>query len=115
MGLKNYNPLTKKAKLGIVFDPNFTSMGYGYAAMEILLDYYFNTLKFRELLLEVNLFNDRALRLYKSLGFKETGLTSEVFENQDIEFDQRYFEEKRGLIYSKILKMKLTKDDYYGI
>lgn len=115
LGLKNYNPLTKKAKLGIVFDPNFTSMGYGYAAMEILLDYYFNTLKFRELLLEVNLFNDRALKLYKNLGFKETGLTSEVFENQDIEFDQRYFEEKRGLIYSKILKMKLTKDDYYGI
>ena len=103
VGLKNYNPLTKKA------------LGYGYDAMLVLLDYYFNDLKFKVMLLEVNLFNQRALNLYQKLGFKETGFDSELFENQDIEFDDRYFEMHGNLIYSKILKMKLTKDDYYEL
>lgn len=115
VGLKNYNPLTKKALLGIVFDANYVSLGYGYDAMLVLLDYYFNDLKFKVMLLEVNLFNQRALNLYQKLGFKETGFDSELFENQDIEFDDRYFEMHGNLIYSKILKMKLTKDDYYEL
>ncbi|WP_394023671.1 GNAT family N-acetyltransferase [Anaerococcus martiniensis] len=115
MGLKNYNPLTKKAKLGIVFDPNFVSLGYGYESMSVFLDYYFNELKFREMILEVNLFNQRAINLYKKLGFKECGHTTEVFENQNIDFDQRYFEGKRDIIFSKILIMNLKKDDYYEL
>lgn len=115
VGLKNYNPLTKRSLLGIVFDANYVSEGYGYDAMIVLLDYYFNDLKFKEMLLEVNLFNDRALNLYKKIGFKQRGMALELFENQDIEFDGRYFEKKGNLIYSKILKMKLTKEDYYEI
>ena len=115
LGLKKYNPLIKKAKLGIVFDPNYVSEGYGYEAMNLFLDYYFNELKFKEMILEVNLFNERAIRLYKKLGFKECGQTTEIFENQNIDCDQRYFEEKRDIIYSKILIMNLTKDDYYEL
>ena len=115
LGLKNYNPLSKKSILGIVFDAGFTSMGYGHDAMEILLDYYFNDLRFKEISLEVNLFNQRALNLYKKLGFIEIGKDIDLFENQDIDFDQRYFENINGMVYSKILKMKLTKDGYYGL
>ena len=115
LGLKNYNPLAKRAKLGIVFDPNYVSNGFGYDAMCELLDYFFNEIKFRELFLEVNLFNDRAIRLYKKLGFKEIGYTKEVFENQEINHDDRFFEIDHGLIYAKIIKMILTKDDYYEL
>lgn len=114
MGLKNYNPILKKSKLGIVFDPNFVSAGYGYDAMVDFLDYYFNILKFKELTLEVNTFNNRALGLYKKLGFIEYGTDIELFENQKIEFDDKNFIRKHGMIYSKILKMRLTKDDYNG-
>ncbi len=115
LGLKNYNPIAKRAKLGIVFDPNYVSDGYGYDAMRELLDYYFNEINFKELILEVNLFNSRAIKLYEKLGFKEDGYTEEVFENQDIDYDDRFFEMDHGLIYSKILKMTLTKDDYYEL
>lgn len=115
MGLKNYNPITRKAKLGIVFDPNFVSKGYGSEALSEFLDYYFNSLNFKELSLEVNLFNDRALALYEKLGFREVGFGTELFENQKIEFDDRFFEYKKGMIYSKIIKMKLTKDDFNGL
>lgn len=112
LGLKNYNPIAKRAKLGIVFDPNYVSSGFGYEAMVKFLDYYFNDLKFNEMLLEVNLFNERALSLYEKLGFYEYGYGTEVFENQKIDYDDRFFEMDHGLIYSKILKMVLTKDDY---
>ena len=83
--------------------------------MRELLDYYFNEINFKELILEVNLFNSRAIKLYEKLGFKEDGYTEEVFENQDIDYDDRFFEMDHGLIYSKILKMTLTKDDYYEL
>lgn len=115
LGLKNYNPLSKKSKLGIVFDPNYVSQGYGYDAMCVLLDYYFDELNFKEIHLEVNLFNNRAISLYKKLGFKEIGYTKEAFENQEVECDNRYFEIDHGILYAKILKMILTKDDYYEL
>ena len=38
-----------------------------------------------------------------------------LFENQDIECDEEYFKSKSGLIYTKILAMKIKKDDYYGL
>ena len=33
IGLKNINPILKRAKLGIVFDANYVSLGYGYEAL----------------------------------------------------------------------------------
>lgn len=111
IGLKNYNPILKKSVLGIVFDPAYSSKGYGFKAMNMLLDYYFNSLKFSELDLEVNDFNKRAINLYKKLGFKKTGMTTELFENQDVYFDDRYFVKRFNKIYSKISKMKLRKDE----
>lgn len=111
LGLKNYNTFTRTAKLGIVFDANFVSQGYGYEAMEILLDYYFDDLKFKELYLDVNNFNIRAIGLYKKLGFVEEDCKLQVFENQKIDPDSQYFEVHNGIIYTKITQMKIRKKD----
>ncbi|MDU7163668.1 MAG: GNAT family N-acetyltransferase [Anaerococcus vaginalis] len=110
IGLKNYNPFLRKSELGIVFDPKYTSRGFGYKAMKILLDYYFYDLKFYELNLDVNNFNKRAISLYEKLGFKKTGNSLEIFENQDIFPDDQYFFTRNGKIYSLITKMKIRKD-----
>lgn len=110
IGLKNYNPILRKSELGIVFDPQYTSRGYGFKAMKILLDYYFEDLKFNELYLDVNNFNKRAISLYEKLGFKKCGDTIEIFENQEIYPDDQYFFMKNGKIYSFITKMKIRKD-----
>lgn len=115
IGLKQINPLTKKAKLGIVFDSAYTSMGYGPEAINLLLDKAFLIYNLREVSLDVNLFNKRALKAYKKCGFVEGYYKEEVFENQDIECDDEYFECKSGIIYTKILTMKIKKDDYYGL
>ncbi|MDU3687499.1 MAG: GNAT family protein [Anaerococcus hydrogenalis] len=110
IGLKNYNPILRKSELGIVFDPKYTSKGYGYKAMKILLDYYFNDLKFYELYLDVNDFNKRAFNLYDKLGFKKTGKTVEIFENQEICPDGENFILRNGKVYSVITKMRIRKD-----
>ncbi len=115
IGLKEINPLLKKAKLGIVFDSKYTSMGYGKEALEDLLDHFFRSMKYRELILDVNQFNDRAINLYNSVGFLKYEQKIELFENQDIEFNPKYFTEKGGLIFSKINIMKLTKVRYYEL
>ncbi len=41
IGLKNINPLLKRAKLGIVFDPNFVSLGFGYEAVMAIMKEFF--------------------------------------------------------------------------
>lgn len=105
IGMKKINPLAKKSLLGIVFDPNYVSQGLGYEAMTLFLDYYFGELSYSRLDLEVNEFNTRAIRLYEKLGFLEVGETLQVFENQDIDPDPRYFVEEGGTIYAKIRQM----------
>lgn len=112
IGLKNINPLLRRAKLGIVFDPNFVSDGYGYEAVMAIMRVFFVEMSYRTLTLDVNTFNERALNLYKKCGFKITSYTREVFENQDVEVDGENFELSHGLVYSKIINMKLSKDDY---
>ncbi|WP_276881770.1 GNAT family N-acetyltransferase [Anaerococcus tetradius] len=115
IGLKQINPITRRAKLGIVFDSAYVSMGYGTEAIKLLLDKAFSDYKLREVSLEVNLFNERAYRAYRKCGFRQVDSSTEVFENQNIDMDERYFVDKSGLIYSKILTMMITKDDYYGL
>ncbi|MDO5047882.1 MAG: GNAT family N-acetyltransferase [Anaerococcus sp.] len=115
LGLKQINPILKRAKLGIVFDRAYVSLGYGTEAIKLLLDIAFTKVKLKEVYLDVNLFNKRALRAYQKVGFYPIGESEEVFENQDIDFDPKYFVKKSGLIYSKILQMKIRKDDYYEL
>ena len=49
IGLKNINPFFKRAKLGIVFDPNFVSKGYGYEAVSALLEVFFDKMNYNNL------------------------------------------------------------------
>ena len=112
IGLKNINPILKRAKLGIVFDANYVSLGYGYEAIREIFVIFFEEMKYRTLYLDVNLFNERAIRAYKKAGFKKTSYSREAFENQAIDLDERYFEMSKGLIYSKIMNMKISKDEY---
>jgi RimJ/RimL family protein N-acetyltransferase len=70
----------RKASLGIAIgDTNSQSMGYGIEAMQLLIDYAFNTLNLHRLELSVYSFNVRAIKCYRKLGFKEEGRSREAF------------------------------------
>lgn len=56
--------------------------GYGQEALTLLLDYAFLELNLHRLSLRVFSFNDRAVKLYKSLGFQHEGTCKEaIFRN----------------------------------
>ncbi len=119
IGIKDISYFKKASVLGIVFNPAYTSQGYGYRALNLFLKYYFDVLKMKEMTLDVNLFNERAIKLYKKLGFKYKFEYLSLFENQQIDFENPLYEQYReyfvissGKIYSKIHCMALTKIDY---
>lgn len=119
VGVKEINSLKKTGKLGIVFDPNFVSKGYGKIAMKIFLDYYFNTLKMKKIVLEVNSWNHRAIKLYEHYGFEIYKENYQYFENQNLDLkDKKYeyirdeFKVENTNLYSRIYFMKLTKETY---
>ena len=120
MGIKNRNYLSKSSFLGIVFDPDRVSMGYGSQALKLFLPYYFNDLDMKTLYLEVSEFNERAFKLYKKIGFVEDGYYLDLFSIQDLDLTseeyKRYktcFVFKDEKIYNYIYKMKLTKKRFF--
>ena len=119
LGIKDINRFRKSAKLGIVIDPKHVSKGIGKMVMEDFLDYYFNELNMSRLNLEVNGWNERALRLYKRLGFKYYSDYMQKFENQSIDLDKdryhevrKFFEQRALGLYNRIYKMSMTKQEY---
>lgn len=52
--------------------------GYGQEAMRLLLDFGFNLLNLHSIMLGVFAFNERAIRSYQSLGFREIGRRRET-------------------------------------
>ncbi|MCT1796266.1 GNAT family N-acetyltransferase [Helcococcus kunzii] len=120
IGIKEINKLLKTAKLGIVFDSKWTSKGYGSAVLKDFLDYYFNDLRMRRLDLEVNSWNDRAIKLYKKFGFKINSSKYIEFENQRLDLSKpeyiKYkddFIEKDGKLFTKIYLMNLKRQEYF--
>lgn len=119
MGMKEINRLTQSSKLGIVLDPSFVSKGYGTRLLKDFLDYYFEELKMVSMILEVNRWNKRAIRLYENMGFKEYATSFQRFENQQLDLDDPYYDQVRdcfeirnGRIYNEIIKMSLSRKDY---
>ena len=102
--------------LGLVLDPNFQSAGYGKRIMEKFLERYFEDYGFDEMTLTVDMFNERAIRLYKSLGFKVVGRGYQIFDGERWQIskdDEKFFVFKKGRILSKMWKMKISYEDFY--
>ena len=54
-------------------DPAYQGKGYGREALTLLLDYAFRVRNLRRACLHVSATNERAVRLYRALGFVEEG------------------------------------------
>ena len=121
LGMKEINRFTSSSKLGIVMEPRYVSKGYGFLIMKSFLDYYFKQMSMKRMVLEVNEWNLRAVKLYEKLGFVFYGSYMQKFENQFIDLDSSQYDNikdcfkiKNGNIYNRILKMSLTKKAFLG-
>ena len=75
IGLHRIDLKNRTAILGIVIgEKDFWGRGYGREAIRVLLRYAFFELGLHRVELETFAFNERALRCYRAVGFKEVGV-----------------------------------------
>lgn len=100
-GINKVDWKNRVATVGIyIGDKDFRGKGYGTEAMELLVDFIFDQMNINRIQLFVLSFNERAIRSYKKVGFKEEGrLKQSVFRNG------RYYDE----IIMSILRESYTK------
>jgi len=73
-GLHDLNHLNGRATFGIAIgDKRYWNRGYGTEATRLTLDYAFNILPLRNVMLSVYSFNPRAQRAYEKAGFRVIG------------------------------------------
>ena len=73
-GLFDYEKRARRAELGIMIgDKSRWDQGYGTDAMQVLLRHGFETLNLHRIKLRVFEFNERAVEVYRRLGFVEEG------------------------------------------
>jgi RimJ/RimL family protein N-acetyltransferase len=82
----------------IIGEKNTWGKGYGTEAGRLLLKYAFEQLKFHRVSIGVVGFNDRAIRFWKSLGFKKEG----------IQRDGYYCDDE----FSGFVMMSILEDEY---
>ncbi|MFX0063860.1 MAG: GNAT family N-acetyltransferase [Candidatus Hermodarchaeota archaeon] len=72
--LFNLDQVNRTAMIGLfIGEKDYWGKGYGQDASKLLLDYAFNLLNLNSIMLGAFSFNKRAIRCYKSIGFKEIG------------------------------------------
>ncbi|TFB13458.1 N-acetyltransferase [Filobacillus milosensis] len=63
-------------------EKDYWGQGYGSEALQILINYAFLELNLHRVSLRVFSFNDKAIKMYEKLGFKEEGISREsLFRN----------------------------------
>lgn len=67
------NPRVRTATLAIMIGPRYQGQGFGGDALRVMLRVVFEEMAAHKAALDTWSFNDRALRLYRSLGFVEEG------------------------------------------
>jgi RimJ/RimL family protein N-acetyltransferase len=98
IGLTNIDWIHRKGRLWIYLAKQHWGKGYAREAVSLLLTYAFNGLNLHRIYLDVGNFNQRAVELYKSLGFKEEGLLR----------DDRYLDGS----YLDVIRMSILKDEF---
>ncbi|MDO5040696.1 MAG: GNAT family N-acetyltransferase [Peptoniphilus sp.] len=94
--IKEYN---KSAVLGLVLNPAFMGQKYGKEALCTMSDVFFNRWGFKKLYLKVARYNQRALSLYKKLGFKRYATTVMMYPNEKPDKrDREYMENKSSFL-----------------
>ncbi len=80
----NYRALSDQVvKIGIkICDFTKQDKGLGSKCLILLIDYLFNTRRFSKIVLDTNLNNKRAQRVYEKLGFSKLRICMDTWENQ---------------------------------
>ncbi len=96
--LVEINHIHRRAEFQIIIAPAYQGKGYATPATALAMDYAFTVLNLYKLSLIVDCQNDRAIHVYKKLGFREEGiLRHEFFVDGE---------------YRDVIRMAVFQEDY---
>lgn len=79
-GFVDINHLHQKGEVGLfIGEEENRSKGYGTEALSLLVEYGFNYLNLKNIMLKVFSFNKRAIKSYEKIGFKVFGKRTEDY------------------------------------
>lgn len=108
ISFKKINYFFSRAELGVIFDKNHISEGYGTEALRQCME----KINLKKIYLFVSSFNKRAYHVYEKLGFVDKGVVYRVFETQDamdqFTIDGDEFFLRNGKLYGKYYKMEIN-------
>jgi diamine N-acetyltransferase len=111
----------QSARLGITLGADYVSQGYGTEALRLFIDYYFEGMGFARLVLDVCATNLRAVRTYRTLGFRQVGehyrpashtSYSTVRKEERYRHLRRFFR-RQGAVYQVLFyDMAVTREEW---
>ncbi|MBP9477374.1 MAG: GNAT family N-acetyltransferase [Sebaldella sp.] len=102
IGLNESDLLHRNTELGIMIgSKNHWRQGYGEESINLLLDFTFNLLNFKNVYLKVMEYNTPAIALYKKIGFKDAGRLRKAHEINGKRYD--------------VLLMDILSDEYNSV
>jgi diamine N-acetyltransferase len=113
--------LQQSARLGITIGADYVSQGYGAEALQVFFDHYFGSMGFERLVLDVAATNLRAVRTYRTLGFRLVGQHYRPASHSSyatVRQDPRYrhlsrFFRRQGTIHQVLFyDMVLTREEW---
>jgi RimJ/RimL family protein N-acetyltransferase len=91
--LRHINYQRRTAEFGVAIgEKDYWGKGYGTEAVTLVLDYAFSVLGLHNVMLDTNSFNERAIRCYRRVGFKEIGRRREAQRLGDRIYDVVYMD-----------------------
>lgn len=103
VALYSIDPIHRKAEFAIMIDPAHQGFGYASEATRLAIDYAFTVLNLNKLFLIVDEKNEKAMHVYKKVGFEvDAILKEEYFVNGSYHnavimsiFQRDYFSEQK--------------------
>jgi RimJ/RimL family protein N-acetyltransferase len=121
ISLRDVDQPNRRARLGISIGAPYVGQRLGTEAMRLFLPYFFDTLGFTTMVLDVAAFNRRAVRCYERLGFRYVGQewrrTSSDHCLRHLEDSEQselliYFRRDRAGLWVQFFDMELTRDEW---
>lgn len=124
LSIREIDNRRRRARLGIALDPDRTDKGLGTDAIAAFLEFYFEHLRFEELLLDVAAYNLRARRCYEKCGFQYTGerwqqdislgerLGLGIFTDERFREVRKFFRQGRSGLEVLHCDMHITREQY---
>lgn len=114
----------RSARLGVTMGADFVGRGYGTEALQLFLDHYFDALGFAQMVLDVAATNLRAVRTYRTLGFRQVGQMYRPAEHSSyrtLRHEPRYrhlrrFFSRQGTAHQVLFyDMALTREEWWDL